>query len=189
MVAYQADMSRRHLLSAGAGLAAAGLLLPKMAWAAPSANAGERRIAFYNTHTGESVKTVYWAEGRYVPEGLSQVNKVLRDFRTGDVHPMDPELIDLLGRARSLTEAGDKPFHIISGYRSPKTNQMLNGKSAHSGVAKKSMHMEGKAIDVRVPGVQLDYLRKAALSLKSGGVGYYPESNFVHMDTGRVRFW
>lgn len=185
MIANDMALSRRGLLAAGMGLTAASLVLPKAALAVPAS--GERALSFYNTHTAERVKTVYWADGNYVPEGLAQANKVLRDFRTGEVHPIDPELFDLLHRAQMLTEAKGRTFEIISGYRSPKTNAMLNSKS--HGVAKKSQHMLGKAMDVRLQGVQLDQLRKAALALKGGGVGYYPESNFVHMDTGRVRFW
>lgn len=185
MVAYDTDLSRRGFLAAGAGLTAASLVLPKAALAAPMSR--ERALSLYNTHTGEKVRTVYWADGKYVPEGLAQANKVLRDFRTGDVHPIDPALFDLLTRAQALTDAEGKTFEIISGYRSPRTNAMLNSKS--HGVATKSQHMLGKAMDVRLQGVRLDHLRKAALALKGGGVGYYPDSNFVHMDTGRVRFW
>lgn len=187
MVAFT-SISRRGLISAGAGLAAS-LLLPKAAFAAPGLPKGERRLSFYNTHTGETLKTVYWADGDYVPEALKAANKLLRDHRTGDVHDIDPNLFDLLARVNGLTEAGSKPFQVISGYRSPKSNAMLHDRSG--AVATKSQHMLGKAIDIRVPGVQLDHLREAALSLKGGGVGYYPDSanNFVHMDTGRVRFW
>ena len=188
MVAYNADLSRRRLLTAGMGLAAAATLLPKSLLAAPL-GAPERSISLYNLHTGESLKAVYWADGRYQAEGLAGVNKVLRDFRTGDQHPMDPQLMDVLNQVRALTGAQDKPIHIISGYRSPKTNEMLHDASAKSGVATHSMHMDGKATDIRIPGVPLDYLHKAAMSLKDGGVGYYPKSDFVHVDTGRVRYW
>lgn len=188
MFAYQADFSRRRLLSVGAGLAAAAAIAPKAAFAAPP-QAAERRIALYNTHTGESIKTVYWAEGSYLPDGLHAVNRVLRDFRTGDIHPMDPKLMDLLNRVQALTGAEGKTFQIISGYRSPKTNEMLHNASSKSGVATHSMHMDGKATDIRLPGVELGNLRKAAMSLQGGGVGYYPASDFVHMDTGRVRYW
>jgi uncharacterized protein YcbK (DUF882 family) len=177
---------RRRFLTVGAGILGAAML-PKLAMASPSRIVGERKLSFYNTHTGESLKTVYWAEGDYVPEALRDLNKLLRDFRTGDVAEIDPGLFDLVGRVRGLTEAETKPIHIISGYRSPKTNSMLRSHS--NGVASKSLHQVGKAIDIRIPGVELDHLRKAALSIKGGGVGYYPASDFVHMDTGRVRFW
>lgn len=177
---------RRGFLTACAGLATTAFLSSK-AIAAPLRSLGsERKLAFYNTHTGESLKTIYWAAGDYVPEGLAEINHVLRDFRTGEVKAIDPELLDQLAVLRGLTDA-TKATHIISGYRSPKTNAMLRSHS--SGVAKKSLHQEGRAIDIRIPGVQLAHLRKAALSMKAGGVGYYPASDFVHIDTGRVRFW
>lgn len=175
---------RRRFLTAGVGLIGAAML-PKAALAIPMK--GERKLSFYNTHTSETAKTVYWADGRYVPEGLREANKILRDWRTGDVTTMDPTLLDLLTHLRNVTDADSKTIHIISGYRSPKTNNMLREHS--SGVAKKSLHQLGKAIDIRIPGVELDHLRKAALSLKEGGVGYYPSQDFVHVDTGRVRFW
>lgn len=176
--------NRRRFLTAGAGLIGAAML-PKAALAIPMK--GERKLSFYNTHTSETLKTVYWADGRYVPEGLRDANKILRDWRTGDITSMDPELLDLLTHVRNVTGTEAKPIHIISGYRSPKTNAMLREHS--NGVAKKSLHQLGKAIDIRIPGVDLGYLRKAALSLKEGGVGYYPAQDFVHVDTGRVRFW
>lgn len=175
---------RRRFLTAGAALLGAAAM-PRMALALPTR--GERKLSFYNTHTGEWLKTVYWADGHYLPESLAQVNKLLRDFRTGEIKPIDKALLDQLVRVRALTEADGKPFHIISGYRSPKTNTMLHAHS--SAVATKSLHQLGKAIDIRIPGVDLDRLRKAALSMQAGGVGYYPDPQFVHMDTGRVRFW
>jgi uncharacterized protein YcbK (DUF882 family) len=175
---------RRRFLTAGAGLIGAAIL-PKAALAAPAK--GERSLSFVHTHTGEKLKTVYWADGRYLPEGVRDLNKILRDWRTDEVMPIDRNLFDLLNRLRGTLEADSKPLHIISGYRSPKTNGMLRSKS--HGVASKSLHQVGKAIDIRIPGVQLDHLRKAARSLQLGGVGYYPAQDFVHVDTGRVRFW
>lgn len=181
-----AAADRRGFLKTCVGVTAGTLLMPKLAFAA--AGAPERRLSFYNTHTGEQVKAVYWADNAFVPEELARLDKVLRDFRTGDVHPIDRELFHQLYRVQSLIDAdGNKPFHIISGYRSPKTNAMLATHS--SGVAKKSLHQQGKAIDVRLPGTDTARLRAAALSMKAGGVGYYPDSDFVHMDTGRARFW
>jgi uncharacterized protein YcbK (DUF882 family) len=176
--------SRRRFLTAGAGLIGAAML-PKAALAIPMQ--GERRLSFYNTHTSEKVNTVYWADGSYVAEGLRDVNKILRDWRTGDVAPIDRNLLDLLSHLRGITDAGNKQIHIISGFRSAHTNSALAAKS--NGVAKKSLHQLGQAIDIRIPGVDLGHLRKAALSLKEGGVGYYPSQDFVHVDTGRVRFW
>jgi len=186
MLDMDAAVGRRSLLSAGLGLAGAALL-PSAAQAALTRPSGERALAFHHTHTGETLKTVFWADGGYVAEGLRDLNRLLRDFRTGDVHSIDPALFNLLHRAQTLTGGAGKRFEIISGFRSHKTNEMLRGQSA--GVAKKSLHQQGKAIDVRLPGVDLAHLRKAALALKGGGVGYYPEPQFVHMDTGRVRFW
>jgi uncharacterized protein YcbK (DUF882 family) len=148
--------------------------------------APERSLAFKNLHTGESLRATFWAEGRYLNDELKAVNHVLRDHRSGDVHPMDPNLLDLL-YALQQSVAVTGAFHIISGYRSPASNQKLRSKSG--GVAKKSLHMQGKAIDIRLPGCKLKQLRDAALTLKAGGVGYYAKSDFIHVDTGRVRRW
>jgi uncharacterized protein YcbK (DUF882 family) len=150
------------------------------------ADAAPRTVAFHNLHTGESLTAAYWEGGGYVPDALAAVNHVLRDFRTGDVHPIDPRLLDLLQTLSAQVETGG-PFQVISGYRSPATNAMLH---AHSdGVAKSSLHMQGMAIDIRLADVALDRLHGAALALGRGGVGYYPESDFVHVDVGRVRRW
>lgn len=148
--------------------------------------APERRLAFRNLHTGETLRSTYWAQGAYLKDELKGVNQVLRDHRSGEVYPMDPKLLDLLYVLQQTTGISGA-FHIISGYRSPKTNQKLRTKSG--GVAKRSLHMQGKAIDIRLPGCELKQLRDAALSLKAGGVGYYAKSDFIHVDTGRVRRW
>jgi uncharacterized protein YcbK (DUF882 family) len=145
-----------------------------------------RQVALHNLHTGESLQAVYWEDGHYVPQAMAAVNKVLRDFRTGDEHMMDPTLVDLLAKLHGKVE-GRGPFQVISGYRSPKTNALLHEHS--DGVASKSLHMQGMAIDIRVEGVALDHLHKAALDIGRGGVGYYPTSDFVHVDVGRVRQW
>ena len=162
--------------------ATASLAAPKFA----RAHAGERKISFHNLHTGESLDTVYWAEGSYVTEGLGEVDQVLRDFRSGEVQAIDPKLIDLLHQLHERLGA-NQAFQVISGYRSPATNAML--RSTSNGVAKKSHHMRGMAVDVRLQGINLKWLNHAALSLRAGGVGYYPRSDFVHIDTGRVRSW
>jgi uncharacterized protein YcbK (DUF882 family) len=175
-------LNRRNFLKLGL-LAAA---LPAPAWADAGLFAGERRLHLLNLHTGEQADLVYWAEGGYVPESLTAIDRVLRDHRTNEVAAIDPGLLDLLHRVNSTVGASGK-FEVISGYRSPVSNQMLQTSS--TGVAKRSLHMEGKAIDVRLPGVVLDDLRRAALALQGGGVGYYPDSNFVHLDVGRVRTW
>ncbi|HEX6860290.1 MAG TPA: DUF882 domain-containing protein [Caulobacteraceae bacterium] len=151
----------------------------------PTANA-VRRIAFLNLHTDERCDVVYREHGACVNDALHEVNRVLRDWRNDEVHPIDPNLLDLLADLHGRMDAKG-PFHVISGYRSPKTNAMLHNKS--SGVATKSLHMQGKAIDIRLPGRQLTDLRDTALGMKRGGVGYYAASDFVHVDTGRVRRW
>lgn len=180
-------VNRRTLLKAGV-LALAGLSLPNRVMASLAAPlVPEKAVSLYNIHTGESLtRAVYWVEGEFIPETLAEIDFLLRDYRTGEVTTIEPQLYDLffaLRRKLGVTA----PFHIISGYRSPATNAML--RATGSGVASHSLHMEGKAADVRLPGVELRTLRKAALALHRGGVGYYPDSDFVHIDTGRVRSW
>ena len=181
------EWSRREFLYTGL-VATAGLMLPgnTLASCLPSSK-GDKSLSFYNTHTGESLnKLVFWSDGKFVHENLDQVNYLLRDFRTGDIHKIDPDLLVLL---YSLSRKVDTKhaIHIISGYRSPKTNAAL-AKASH-GVAKHSLHMQGMAIDIRIPGRELKVVRQAALNLRKGGVGYYPSSAFVHVDTGRPRCW
>lgn len=178
-------MQRRAFLKSSLLLAAPTLSLPVLAKTA-QAVPGERTLRLYNTHTGESVRSVFWAEGQFIPEGLKDINKVLRDHRNNKIAEMDPQLLLLLDEVNGKVGNG-KELHIISGYRSPESNAKLHANS--NGVAKHSMHMDGKAIDIRLPGKDLKMLHKAAMSLKGGGVGYYPDSQFVHMDTGRVRYW
>lgn len=146
----------------------------------------ERELSFLNLHTGERLRTVYWQDGRYLPESLTDIDYLLRDFRTGDIKPIDTRLLDLLTEVNAQTGASE-PLHVISGYRSPETNAMLAARSG--GVAKNSYHLKGMAIDVRLPGCALKRLRSVGISLQRGGVGYYPKSNFVHLDTGPVRTW
>jgi len=148
----------------------------------------ERQLSFYHTHTGKRLSVVYARNGHYVPSALEKINNFLFDFRTGDAAEMDPELLDLIYDVREAL-GSDSTYHVVSAYRSPKTNEMLRGKSQRSGVAKKSQHLLGKAIDVRLEGVNTAILRDQALAMKRGGVGYYEASDFVHMDTGRVRRW
>jgi uncharacterized protein YcbK (DUF882 family) len=147
---------------------------------------GERILQFQSIHTGEKVSATYWADGNYIPEEIAEIDRVLRDHRSNEVMAMDHKLYDLL---YTLQQQVEKPgtYQLISGYRSPATNAKL--RNASSGVAKRSLHMRGKAVDIRLPGVELKHLRQAALSLRAGGVGYYPKSNFIHVDTGRPRFW
>lgn len=145
-----------------------------------------RRLAFYHTHTGETLDIVYSEQGAYLPDALAEIHHLFRDFRTGDTHPVDPALLDVLHDVQNTT-GGSGRFEIISAYRSPATNRMLASQS--HGVADHSLHLKGRAIDVRLPGVRTVDLRRAGLRLAGGGVGYYPESDFVHLDTGRVRSW
>lgn len=175
-------LSRREFVSALAA-AVPVLAVPSTLFAEPVAS---RDLRFSNLHTGEKLAVEYFAGGHYLPDALTTVNHFLRDFRTGDVHAIDPHLLDLLHRLADVTGTA-RPFEVISGYRSPATNEMLRHRS--EGVAAHSLHMEGQAIDIRLEDVPLRQLWQAALRLKRGGVGYYPASNFVHVDTGRVRSW
>lgn len=147
-----------------------------------------RTLSFNNLHTGERLSLDYWTGGAYVPDSLAAINHVLRDFRTGEVHAIEPRLLDLLAMLRAKLET-DAPVEVISGYRSPKTNATLRGEGGHSGVAAHSLHMQGMAIDIRIADRGLDVLHRTALAMKVGGVGYYPQSDFVHVDVGRVRSW
>ena len=180
------DLSRRHFILKGA-LAGITLTLPEPIRAAIVArHRPERVISFHNTHTQESLRTVYWVDGVYSQRGLQKINHILRDHRSGEVKPIDRRLMDFL-HAIETTFGGPRTFHIISGYRSPMTNALLRERC--KGVAKNSLHMRGKAIDIRLPDDDLLELRRAARALGVGGVGYYPRSGFVHVDVGRVRYW
>ena len=181
--------NRRSFLGYGAAATAAALVPGRVQAATTTAGRRERTLSFFHTHTGERLKVAYCCDGTYQPEALAQLNHLLRDFRANEEKDIDPALFDLLYELGGTLET-DQPYHIISGYRSPQTNAMLRERGGtHSGVASGSLHMVGKAIDIRVPGVKLDHLRGAATSLKLGGVGFYPSSNFVHVDVGRVRYW
>lgn len=176
------DQGRRRWLRAVAAGAAAILLPPGVASATPT-----RALSFHNIHTGESLRRVaYWADGGYDADALKGIDHLLRDHRSDEVAAMDRDLLDLL-YALGTRFGGEPVFHVISGYRSPTTNARLRAQGAR--VAKNSLHIRGKAIDIRVPGVPLADLKKAAVALKGGGVGFYPKSGFIHVDTGRVRYW
>ena len=151
----------------------------------PTGNA-QRWLKLHNVHTEEKLEAVYFEKGEYVPDAVQALDKVLRDYRTGDVYSMHPDLFDTLADLAAKTET-KAHFQVISGYRSPKTNAMLHERSGQ--VAKRSLHMDGKAIDIYLEDVALDRVRAAALDLGRGGVGYYPTSNFVHVDVGPVRRW
>lgn len=173
---------RRRFLRWGVA-AASALFTPRVLKAAPPP---DRRLSFFNTHTGECLDACYCRAGRYDPSVLRAINHILRDHRTGEVGAVAVELLDLLHRLRLRFESAQS-FHVISGFRSFATNAALHRKSRK--VASQSLHLYGKAIDIRVPGLQTRELRTLALSLASGGVGYYPQSDFVHVDIGRVRSW
>src|SRR5262245_41675201 len=179
-------VGRRRVMAFGLGAAALAIASPLKGALAALPQAGVRTLGLVSTHTDEPITATYWRDGIYDKGALKDISYLLRDFRTGDVATMDPGLLDLLVELHH--RAGSrKPFQVISGYRSPKTNAMLA--SASDGVAKRSLHMDGKAIDVRLSDVALSDLRQAALRMKAGGVGYYKKSDFVHVDTGRVRQW
>jgi len=146
----------------------------------------ERALAFFNTHTGESLRMVYWVKGDYLPDALSAVDYVLRDHRTDEVKTIDPQLLDLLHAICEELEVY-QPLQIISGYRSPATNAYLRSQSRR--VAQHSLHMDGKAVDFRLPGYSAATVRSVAMTLQGGGVGYYPRAEFVHLDVGPVRYW
>jgi uncharacterized protein YcbK (DUF882 family) len=173
-------ISRRRLLQSGLGVAASFAAAPVLA------AAETRRVSFISTHTGEALAVSYFQAGSYVIPALEQVARVLRDHRTGSIHAIDPALLDILHDLRVLADR-DETFQVISGYRSPKTNDLLRTRSG--GVASRSLHMDGKAIDVRLTGFPTNKLHQLALSMKRGGVGFYAASDFIHIDTGRVRFW
>lgn len=187
-IQHQTCQQRRRLLRTMAG-GAALMAMPGLAAATVKSGATlKKRLAFAHTHTGEQLSVVYKVGNNYVPDAMVQLAHLMRDFRSGDVHPIDPGLLDILWQTQANLKSS-APFEIISAYRSPKTNTMLRGRSSHTGVAKNSMHLSGQAVDIRLPGVALADVRDAALELRRGGVGYYADSGFVHLDTGRVRRW
>ncbi|WOT03758.1 DUF882 domain-containing protein [Shewanella youngdeokensis] len=177
--------SARRQLLLGLGGVAMFTMLPQQVQASRSTK-GVRSLGFYNRHTGERQQGSYWVDGDYQSKILTDFSQVLRDHRQNESAPMDKRLFDFAYKLKESLNFDDE-FHVISGYRSPKTNAMLSSKS--SGVAKKSYHMKGMALDLVVPGVSLAEVRRAAIALKLGGVGYYPKSGFVHIDTGPIRSW
>ncbi len=176
-------ISRRNLLLSTAALAVplsgsnvlAALIVP-----------GERRLSLYNQHTGESVKAVYWADGEFIHDELVAISQVLRDHRTDEAIDIDTALLDQLNLLQAKVASNGR-YEIISAYRAPRSNAKLYRST--EGVAANSYHMYGRAIDVRLPGVELKYLHSAALDMYAGGVGYYPDSRFIHLDSGDIRNW
>jgi uncharacterized protein YcbK (DUF882 family) len=182
------NRSRRDFLKRVFLLAAAPLVTPISLSFAELHDfwSSERSLSLYNTHTGESLRRPYWREGVYLRDAMAEINHIFRDHRTGEIKPIEPQLVDLLCAIHRKLGTWE-PFHIISGYRCPSTNALLRKKNP--GVAKKSLHMQGKAADIRLPGCGLSLLRRVAVDMRGGGVGYYPKSRFVHVDVGRVRYW
>jgi uncharacterized protein YcbK (DUF882 family) len=174
-------LTRRRVVGTAIAASAVAFIRP-----APAVSFAPRSVSLYNTHTSEWVRTVYWADGHYIREAVRDINWVLRDHHSGDVLPMNAGLLDVLGMLRHRLETRD-PFLVISGYRSPATNHMLQMRG--DGVASNSYHIKGMAIDLRCEGRDLSHVHNAALSLACGGVGYYPSSDFVHVDCGPVRCW
>lgn len=180
------DLTRRRFLSAASG-ASVLCAFPMIAKATTFSGSSIRDLSLDHTHTRESIELTYAVGSRYVPEALSDLNHFLRDHYSGLVGRMDPGLYDIM-HALSVSLKVRSPYQIISGYRAPQTNERLRT-TRGGGVARRSLHMVGKAVDLRIPGVPLKEVRDAALELKRGGVGYYPGSDFVHVDTGKVRSW
>ncbi len=155
--------------------------------AAPSAP--EYRLRFFHTHTHERLDIVYRRGDTYLPEALDELNHFLRDHRTGDVQPFDPHLFDLLHDLTASLNDSSGEIDVICGYRTPRSNEFLRTRSAHTGVARHSLHMRAEAIDIRLPGIPTSVVRDAALRLHRGGVGYYRSSDIEHVDVGRIRQW
>lgn len=180
---------RRGFLKRLVVVGAAGMLTNPVLAGVPaslSRPSGARELSFLNLHTGERLRASYWEDGHYLDDALDAIYRVLRDHRANVVHAIDTQLLDLLTGLQA-TIGGSRSYEVISGYRAPSTNEMLRAHS--SGVAQGSLHLQGKAIDIRLPGTDLLDLHSAAVGLRGGGVGLYRSSNFIHVDTGRVRYW
>lgn len=177
-------LTRRAALKMVAGTSLSGLLMPADRVFAAS----DKQLSLYHTHTQRNLDITYAREGKYIDTALTYINKFLADFRTHDIAEIDPNLLDFIHDVRELLGSSGR-YEVISAYRSPATNEMLRTRSNDSGVAKNSQHLLGKAIDVRLDDVKLTELRDAAITMQRGGVGYYKDSNFVHLDTGSVRRW
>lgn len=186
-------LSRRSLIKLGFFAMGTSILKCPAFAAINSFASSERRVIsparhlfFYNTHTEETLKVMYWYKGEYLSESLDDINYILRDHYTGEIKNIDTRLIELLYSIYNIMET-KQPFHVVSGYRTRLTNSFL--RRSNRGVAKGSLHIFGKAVDIYLPDCKLSSLRKTAIDLNSGGVGYYPKRNFVHIDVGRVRYW
>ena len=194
-IEFNGRISRRKLLGMGLATMAAAFVPGKILSADEArlphffndyVSFSEKKLSLYNVHYHENVETVFWKDGQYVPEALSEINHLFRDRRTGKEKTINTELLDLLFDLQQNLKS-EEPFHIISGYRTPKSNALLRKRK--KGVAKNSLHMYGKAVDLRLPGYSLKTIRQAAMSFNAGGVGIYHRSKFVHIDVGQVRYW
>ncbi len=173
-------------LRAAVGLIASAALPVSARAAKLTRTLSGRELSLVNLHTGEKLKAEYWHGGEYIPDALRAISFVLRDYRNNKIHPIEPGLLDVIHILHGRVGAVGA-FNVISGYRSPESNAMMHEASA--GVAAHSLHMDGMAIDIRLPGIRLAGLKNAAMRLGAGGVGYYPTDDFVHVDVGRVRHW
>lgn len=187
----QPDQARRRALGVLAGAAFTCVSAPALAATSQAvATSGflypDRRLAFHNVHTGEMISTVYWSDGRYIASSLDEIDWILRDFRTDETRKVDPRLLNILYLLNRKLDTS-KPVQVLSAYRSKKTNDML--RRTTEGVARRSFHMKARAIDIRIPRISTAHIHNAALRLGGGGVGFYPDSDFVHLDTGPVRTW
>ena len=182
----KAGLSRRNFMGFMLCAGISGLFSKSVFAAIGELATAERSLSLYNPHTKDSFNWVYWRKGKYVTDALKNINHIMRDFRAHDIKQIDTHLLDLLS-AMSIKLKPEKPFHVISGYRSPETNAKLRKRG--KGAAKNSYHIQGKAVDIRLPGYRTSVLRRTAFNLKKGGVGYYPHQRFVHIDVGPIRYW
>ncbi|RJQ24329.1 MAG: DUF882 domain-containing protein [Nitrospiraceae bacterium] len=179
-------ISRRGLITGGLVTIASSLIPRKAFTAVKDVLLPERSLFFYNVYTGEKLQADYWIKGEYIPDVLDEINHLFRDHLTDTIQAIDTNLLDLLFALKEKLKINE-PFHVVSGYRSPQANAQL--RKSKRGVAKNSLHMYGKAADIRVPGYSTKALRLAAMDLQAGGVGYYPRAGFVHVDVGDIRYW
>lgn len=180
------EFSRRGILGVFAATTVAAAPVMANAFGVIRGAGNYRRIRMYSGRTGESIDTVYWVDGKYVRDALNEINIFMRDWRTGQVIGIDPRTVDIAAASHRLLQTSE-PYMMLSGYRSPKTNAMLRSRS--SGVARNSLHMSGKAADLRLKSRSVNQMYKAASACRAGGVGKYSSSNFVHMDCGPLRTW
>ena len=178
-------ITRRDLLALGL-VTAASTIFPFRALAVSEKISSQKELFFYNVYTHENLNAVYWKDGMYLPDELARINHIFRDSRSGKEREININLLDMLFELKEQLKSKE-PYHVISGYRTPKSNAMLSKRN--KGVAKNSLHMYGKAVDISMPGYSLSGIRKAAMKLRAGGVGYYPRSKFLHLDVGEVRYW